>query len=325
MSSFHAPPGEMALKRALTAGFTLIELSIVLVIIGLVVGGVLVGQTLIAAAGVRATIAQIEKYNTAANTFRDKYGYLPGDIPNSAAIMFGFQPRAADWCNGAGEGDGNGIITGVSRGNGCAMEGLVQNGEPLMFWVDLSTANLIDQTFNTATDYPLSSSITATTTPSLNNYFPTAKLGQGNYVVVWSGGLNTTFNNLGDSRNYFTITGISSLLLQQDWSTVYPPVMGLTVAQAYAIDSKIDDGLPQTGNVTDIAPWGIHACAAGEAFCGSLLSTGATPGSSTTCFDNSSAASGTPGVAGVAQHYSLEISNGSNVNCALSFRMQAGD
>ena len=41
-------------------GFTLIELSIVLVIIGLIVGGVLVGQDLIRAAQVRATISQIE-------------------------------------------------------------------------------------------------------------------------------------------------------------------------------------------------------------------------------------------------------------------------
>ena len=48
-------------------GFTLIELSIVLVVIGLVVGGVLVGQDLIRAAGVRATISQtvIEDSNPA--------------------------------------------------------------------------------------------------------------------------------------------------------------------------------------------------------------------------------------------------------------------
>jgi prepilin-type N-terminal cleavage/methylation domain-containing protein len=46
-------------------GFTLIEMSIVLVIIGLIVGGVLVGQDLIRAAYIRAQITQIEKFNTA--------------------------------------------------------------------------------------------------------------------------------------------------------------------------------------------------------------------------------------------------------------------
>jgi prepilin-type N-terminal cleavage/methylation domain-containing protein len=62
------------------AGFTLIELSIVLVIIGLIVGGVLVGQDLIKAAEIRATISQYEKYNAAMNTFRTKYNGMPGDL-----------------------------------------------------------------------------------------------------------------------------------------------------------------------------------------------------------------------------------------------------
>lgn len=59
-------------------GFTLIELSIVLVIIGLIVGGMLVGQDLINAAKVRAEFSQMEKLDAAVNTFRLKYNALPG-------------------------------------------------------------------------------------------------------------------------------------------------------------------------------------------------------------------------------------------------------
>ncbi|MGH9519815.1 MAG: type II secretion system protein, partial [Terriglobales bacterium] len=70
-------------------GFTLIEMAIVLVIIGLIVGSVLAGQDLIRAAEVRATISQIEKYQTAVNTFYGKYGALPGDIKDPEASMFG--------------------------------------------------------------------------------------------------------------------------------------------------------------------------------------------------------------------------------------------
>src|ERR1700728_113591 len=98
-------------------GFTLIELSIVLVIIGLIVGGILVGQNLIAAAGVRATITQIEKFNTAANTFYNKFGYLPGDIPAAPAAQFGFTPRGS----APGEGDGNGIIEGAGSNYACGV------------------------------------------------------------------------------------------------------------------------------------------------------------------------------------------------------------
>src|SRR5476651_1560647 len=75
-------------------GFTLIELSIVLVIIGLIVGCILVGQDLISAAEVRATVGQIEKYNSAVNTFRGKYNSMPGDMTADAAAAFGFTTRA---------------------------------------------------------------------------------------------------------------------------------------------------------------------------------------------------------------------------------------
>src|SRR3954463_15618522 len=71
-------------QAAAKLGFTLIELSIVLVIIGLIVGGILVGQDLIKAAEIRATVGQIEKYNSAVNTFRTKYNGIPGDLSGSA-------------------------------------------------------------------------------------------------------------------------------------------------------------------------------------------------------------------------------------------------
>jgi hypothetical protein len=91
---------------------------------------------------------------------------------------------------------------------------------------------------------------------------------------------------------------------------------GLWVNQAYSIDQKVDDGLPQAGNVTavylnDLAYW------AGTTNDGAAYTAAA--------FDNSSSATGPPGLTGATQHYSIEISNGSNVNCALTFKMQAGD
>jgi prepilin-type N-terminal cleavage/methylation domain-containing protein len=302
-------------------GFTLIELSIVLVIIGLIVGGILVGQSLIAAAGVRAQVTQIEKYNTAANTFREKYGYLPGDMPAGPAAQFGFN-AARNSC--PGQGDGNGLVEGSSGSSGsCSAEsGNEYEGETLMFWVDLSTARLIDGGFNTATPNQQYIS-TLTSTPSLSAYFPAAKNGRGNYIYVYSGGNLSGPNGF----NYFGLSAITAS------GPNFLSTPALSVQEAYSIDTKVDDGLPQTGRVTaQYLGWGgspgyYNTGAPNGAGVGYNSSpyTGPTAGSSTSCYDNSIAASGTPGVNGATQHYSIEMSNGANVTCALSFQMQAGD
>lgn len=70
-------------------GYTLLEISIVLIIVGLVTGVVVLGRDLIRSAEIRATAHQIEELDTAIAAFYLKYGCLPGDCPNASA--FGFQ------------------------------------------------------------------------------------------------------------------------------------------------------------------------------------------------------------------------------------------
>ncbi len=61
------------------SAFTLIELSIVLIIIGLLVAGITGGASLIKAAELRAVMAEARDYKIAANAFLVKYDNLPGD------------------------------------------------------------------------------------------------------------------------------------------------------------------------------------------------------------------------------------------------------
>lgn len=82
-------------------GFTLVELSIVLVVIGMLVGGVLVGQNLIHAGEIRGTINVLTNTRTAYNLFREKYLCIPGDC--KYAEDFFDHPDV-------GNGDGDGLI-----------------------------------------------------------------------------------------------------------------------------------------------------------------------------------------------------------------------
>ena len=86
--------------------FTLIELSIVLVIVGLITGGILVAQTLIHQAEIRNQIKQLQEYQTAYNVFKLKYSCVPGDC-NNATTLFG---TTDSFGNAINNGDGDGKI-----------------------------------------------------------------------------------------------------------------------------------------------------------------------------------------------------------------------
>jgi|ERR1700691_2463994 len=266
-------------------GFTLIELSIVLVIIGLIVGGVLVGVNLIRAAEVRATIAQIEKYQTAVNTFYGKYQALPGDIAAADATSFGFIPAGRS--GGFGNGNNDGMITGQHPD---WFAPYTQYDEPLWFWVDLSAnTHLIDGTFGSA---PIIEGQAAITTSQLGLYYPEAKLGGGNYICVYNYGGTTG----APGTNYFAIvalTGVNAGGLMGAGDN-----LGLTPSQAYGIDTKIDDGRPQTGNVQ--AFW-LPLRAADPV----TWSPSADPGTSSTCFDQ------------VTNQYNVDTNTGI-ASCTLS-------
>ena len=171
------------------SAFTLVELSIVLVIIALVIGGIVLGRDLIQGSAIRATISQLNQFNAAMNTFRLKYDAMPGDMGSAKAAQFAFSTRPTSSPYGCGYGNENGIINSwnITWATSCnTSSGYVQFGEPMMFWVDLSAANLIPYTFNTATMLANPASIAETTTPGLRDYYPPAKLGGGNYFFAFS-------------------------------------------------------------------------------------------------------------------------------------------
>lgn len=68
-------------------GFTLVEISIVMIIIGLLIGGTFGGMKLIENMQVIKTVQDLKAIESAALTFKDTYGRLPGDMPNTAARL----------------------------------------------------------------------------------------------------------------------------------------------------------------------------------------------------------------------------------------------
>src|SRR5690242_5646474 len=84
-------------------GFTLIEMSIVLVIIGLIVGGILKGQEIVNSAREKSVINQINAVRQAQGTYFDRHNALPGDDKKGAFLN---KVLAA--------GDGNGFLGSIA-------------------------------------------------------------------------------------------------------------------------------------------------------------------------------------------------------------------
>jgi prepilin-type N-terminal cleavage/methylation domain-containing protein len=218
-------------------GFTLIELSFVLVIIGMILGGVLIGQELIEAAKIRSAIAQIESFNTAINLFRNKYDTLPGDVPPAKAAAWGLQSRSG----AAGHGDGNSLIESCGWNRATTAAGC----ESILFWMDLSTADLIDGAYNLASDAFLANLPSA----QLPLYFPASKIGGGNYITVASE--NSSFFWPPKGSTWFIIAGLDGTANAIGDYMAHP---AMTPVQLYAIDQKVDDSMPYTGKVRAIVP-----------------------------------------------------------------------
>lgn len=123
------------------AGFTLIELAIVLVIIGLLLGGVLKGQELINSAKAKNIAADFKNVQVFIYGYQDKFRALPGD---DAAVTSHLNGATLATTGGA---VGNAKIQG-------AWNTTTLTDESALFWQHVRLAGLaIGPTSTSATDY----------------------------------------------------------------------------------------------------------------------------------------------------------------------------
>jgi prepilin-type N-terminal cleavage/methylation domain-containing protein len=115
------------------SGFTLVEISIVLVIIGLLLGGVLKGQEMITQAKIKNVINDFNGVSAAYYSYQDRYRKIPGDDPTAS-------PRWTGTKNGSGDGQIAGNYNNVTTAAPTAGE------ESNLFWQHLRLAGFVGGT-----------------------------------------------------------------------------------------------------------------------------------------------------------------------------------
>ncbi len=212
----------------------IIDVAILLGLIGLLIGGTMLGKEVIEISKLRSQIAQIAKFDEAVADFYQKFEGLPGDLLAAAAEREGM----AYGDGTPGHGDNDGKISPCNLGwewnLGC---------ETSLFWSHLSAVGLIPQNFSAdsrMTDYRIPD------VSVLEPYLPESPLGEGIFIAVWNtdAAIEAPAPQL-PYGNYYEISRIGGSVegkLKDD-------IHALTPAQAHAIDSKMDDGLPLNGRV----------------------------------------------------------------------------
>lgn len=211
-------------------GFSLIELSIVLIIIGLLVAGITGGASLIKNAELRSIMTEARGYKMAVNAYYASEDYLPGDDPNT-------NDRGTTHVDDTDVGDGDGKIE--------ANNGATLSPEGTEAWNDMSdtVVGVLDLA---AITLP---TVTSGNVPALTSaMLATAKYKGSGWTLDYSTTPLSGGSALGTSiaTNALVFTAPTTA---ETGSTETIPTAILTGIDAYSIDKKTDDGEFTTGSV----------------------------------------------------------------------------
>lgn len=232
--------------------FSLVELSIVLVVLGLLVGGILAGQSLIRASELRSVTTDFNRYSTAISAFRDRYFAVPGDFYDATRV-WGRENSNADCAthsgaavsaNGACDGNDNGHLDGGTAGG---------STEYHQFWRQLTLAGLIEGNYD-----GLSGAASALAC-ARGIDCPAAKINGAVWDTYYYG---TAWP--GDGQSYAGNYGNGHLILGKNVSNGLSEQAIIKPEEAWNIDQKMDDGAPGTGKLI-VRYWASCATAASNA------------------------------------------------------------
>ena len=250
------------------SAFSLIELSIVLIIIGLLIAGVTGGASLIKSSELRAAISEARGYAVAVNGFFAQYNALPGDYTVAIAGSSYAGPT-----NG-----GNSKIQYTASDTVNSTGGAAYSSESVVAWNQLINTGTIDST--------LSLTYTAITTAQLvGTHMPASK-------IKFAGWHFDYRNKVGAENDYTSATGTAegaaAVAANQNVVVLTPATIAgatttssptlvngvinlayttngvgaLTGPDALSIDTKVDDGFANAGRIRGLNPGTVatHGC-----------------------------------------------------------------
>ncbi|MBM3579392.1 MAG: prepilin-type N-terminal cleavage/methylation domain-containing protein [Alphaproteobacteria bacterium] len=245
------------------SAFSLIELSIVLIIIGLLIAGVTGGASLIKSSELRAAISEARAWSSSVNAFHNQFNAFPGDytvgIGGGASAVYGngnSQINAFTLQNNP-----SGTASAVT---GCATSPTVPCAyEDSVAWVQLVSGSFVDTNIVSSAANGMNGAAWGITKDGIfGKTNPASKVKSSGWVfdyntsttqnvVVLTKTITSALPTTGGTTN--TNTFVNGTLVS---------VATLSGTDALSIDTKIDDGVSNAGRVRGV----LSGCVSSAAY-----------------------------------------------------------
>lgn len=198
-------------------GFSLLELSVVVALIGLLIGVVVQGQEMLALYKLKATVKQWDQTKVALELFTDKYDALPGDYEAASGFI---DPSCTD-------GNGDAIIE-IDNGS---------DNEMGNTWDHLEKSNIMTNTNEDGLPGRMK-----------------AKIDDGEFWMVTDATHGGATKKLEDGRmddgyHYINLRKTSSMSIATDLNDPTNRLLIVSSDQARTIDMKYDDESKDSGKI----------------------------------------------------------------------------
>jgi type II secretory pathway pseudopilin PulG len=238
-------------KNSSTYGFSLVEITVVILVVGLLVTGTLYGLRLVQNTKIKSFIIQTTIYQNAATNFQKQYGTWPGDLANARDVLR--DCSAVRQCN---NGNGDQVVASSNNSWDCRLPNYttgqlnfpctpapgtnINNGnETTQFWRHLSLAGLI-------TDLRIRNDRYA-----WGDSMPKTRI-VGGVQVIYEGNVNNHYVN-GLTGHFFLIAR-DPRVLHANMDAVGNGALSIEFARI--LDTQMDDGLPSSGKFRSVGGWG---------------------------------------------------------------------
>ena len=215
--------------------FTLLEMSVVIVIVGLILAGITLGGDLSRNAELKTVFVDLERYETAVKNFKDQYKSLPGDMYNAASFWGVSAGNVTDVPGSAGCYSTAAVGTATCNGNGDGSISVNAGGnEMFTFWQQLSAAELLDGRFTGAPGG--GGALHAV----IGENVPSSSVRGAGYTTAFVGVVSGNADLYDANYGHVTVFGTEVAS-----NTTFGEV--LTPGEIFAMDEKVDDGSPAYG------------------------------------------------------------------------------